>query len=289
MMMMMMKSMSLGRDSKHMVATSLIEVVACWVIWTKDLGARSVLLCSRRGQVAAGDEVTCLCRCIKPSVIWRVGVSVISGIMDPFFIFFWCVFLFVVMQRLRAANVPGGRCYDAFSPPSHQCVALNGFLHLVQTILTKMDGGFARHLFKTLIIDFPLGRFLSCRKMPGYGAWICHVLWAGDSVTNIKRIEWLDFWHDFVCLCMIFVIEFISCMHTSLFLNSQEEQAAQQQLEELQARPNVKVTAWTCHLASLGDNLWAQESTARLHQESPELATYFSEGGRNTCKDFGVG
>ena len=74
------------------------------------------------------------------------------------------------MQRLRAANVPGGRCYDAFSPPSHQCVALNGFLHLVQTILTKMDGGFARHLFKTLIIDFPLGRFLSCRKMPGYGA-----------------------------------------------------------------------------------------------------------------------
>ena len=45
---------------------------------------------------------------------------------------------------------------------------------------------------------------------------------------------------------------FISCMHKSQFLHSQEEQAAQQQLEELQARPNVKVTAWACHLASLG-------------------------------------
>ena len=64
-------------------------------------------------------------------------------------------------------------------------------------------------------------------------------------------------------------------MHKSLFLYSQEKQAAQQQLEELQARPNVKVTAWACHLASPGDNLWAQESTARLHQESPELATCF--------------
>lgn len=180
-----------------------------------------------------------------------------------FFHFFWCVFLFVTLW-CRDCELPkfrGGRCYDAFSPltlPSS--VALNGFLHLLQTILTIMDGGFARHLFKTFIIDFPLGLFLSCRKMPGYGACLnmpCFMSgWFGDKH---KRIEWLTLniltWFClFVCLCISFSIEFISCMHKSLFLYSQEEQAAQQQLEELQARPNVKVTAWACHLASLGDN-----------------------------------
>ena len=118
-----------------------------------------------------------------------------------------------------------------------------------------MDGGFAR---VRCFFTWPI--FMSG--------------WFGDKYT---RIEWLEFWHDFVCLFVyaFFSIELISCMHKSLFLYSQEEQAAQQQLEELQARPNVKITAWACRLASPGDNLWAQESTARLHQESPELATGF--------------
>lgn len=205
-----MKSMSLGRDSKHTVATGLIEAVAWWVIWTKDLGARSVLLCSRRGQVAAGDEVTCLCRCVKSSVIWRVGVSVISGIMDLFFIFSWCVFLFVTLWcrdcELRKFRVGAA---TTLCPP-HTSVALNGFLHFLQTILTNMDGGFARHLFKTLIIDFPLGRFLSCSKMPGYGARLNMPRFMSGWFGDKHKEDWMIRILAWFCL---FVYDFYYRIH----------------------------------------------------------------------------
>ena len=134
-------------------------------------------------------------------------VSVISGIMDLFFIFSWCVFLFVTLWcrdcELRKFRVGAAM---TLCPP-HTSVALNGFLHLLQTILTIMDGGFARHLFKTLIIDFPLGRFLSCRKMPGYGACLnmpCFMSgWFGDKHKKDWMIEILAWFCLFVYVLVL--------------------------------------------------------------------------------------